>query len=133
MRLIPDHIIGIITVFQEAEGEPYDGKVAVAEVILRRTKRKYMSDGTVVGTCLRRLQFSGWNSDAANRIRSMKADTHDLVVHDCVRAWADAEAGSNLVPECLHYLNPKVADPPWARGAEVVAVIGNHTFVKGVK
>jgi len=27
MRLIPDYLIGIATVFQEAEGESYKGKV----------------------------------------------------------------------------------------------------------
>jgi N-acetylmuramoyl-L-alanine amidase len=129
MRLIPDHILGIVTVLQEAEGEPYEGKVAVAEVILRRTKRKFMSDGTVTGTVLRRLQFSGWNEDAANRIRSLKADTDDPLVRDCLKAWADAEAGSNLAPDCLNYYNPSLCDPPWARGAKIIAEIGAHRFV----
>jgi spore germination cell wall hydrolase CwlJ-like protein len=34
------------------------------------------------------------------------------------------------VPECLHYFNAHIVSPSWAKGAEVVAVIGNHTFVK---
>jgi N-acetylmuramoyl-L-alanine amidase len=129
MRLIPDHVMGVITVLQEAEGEPYEGKVAVAEVILRRTKRKYFSDGTVTGTVLRRLQFSAMNEDAANRIRSFKADTEDSIVRECIRAWAEAEAGSNLVPNCCHYFNAKLCFPIWAEGAKVVARIGDHTFV----
>lgn len=133
MRLITDDSIGIVTVFQEAEGEPYEGKVACAEVILRRTKRKFMSDGTVAGTCLRRLQFSGWNDNSPNRIRSLQIDTSNPVVNDCVRAWAEAEHGSNLAPECLHYFNAHIVNPPWAKDAEVVAVIGNHTFVRGIK
>ena len=133
MRLIADYLLGVVTVYQESEGEPYEGKVAVAEVILRRTKRKYMSDGTVAGTVLRRLQFSGMNSDSANRIRSFKIDSSDKVVDECVRAWAEADRGSNLVPECLHYFNAHIVMPPWAKDAEIVAVIGNHTFVKGVK
>jgi len=133
MRLISDYLLGIVTVFQEAEGEPYEGKVAVAEVILRRTKRKYMSDGTVAGTVLRRLQFSGMNSDSANRIRSFKIDTSVPVVDECARAWVEADKGSQLVPDCLHYYAHNIVSPPWAVGAEVVAVIGNHTFLKGVK
>jgi N-acetylmuramoyl-L-alanine amidase len=130
MRLIADYLFGVVTVFQEAEGEPYEGKVAVAEVILRRMRRKYMSDGTVVGTCLRRLQFSGWNSDSANRIRSLKIDTSNPVADECVRAWVEADKGSDLVPDCLHYFNARIVSPPWAKDAEIVAVIGNHTFVK---
>jgi len=133
MRLIADYLLGIVTVFQEAEGEPYEGKVAVAEVILRRTKRRYMSDGTVAGTCLRRLQFSGWNDNSKNRIRSLQIDTSTPVVDECVRAWVEADKGSEIVPDCCHYYNAHIASPPWANGAEVVAVIGNHTFLKGVK
>jgi spore germination cell wall hydrolase CwlJ-like protein len=129
MRLIPEYLIGIVTVYQEAEGEPYQGKVAVAEVIWRRTAQKFMSNGTVIGTCLRRLQFSGWNDNSPNRIRSMQVDTSDPVVNDCVHAWMEAERGSNLVPGCLHYYNPSLCDPTWARGAVVVAEIGHHRFI----
>ena len=32
MKLIADYLLGIVTVFQEAEGEPYEGKVAVADI-----------------------------------------------------------------------------------------------------
>jgi len=130
MRLVPDYLIGIATVFQEAEGEPYDGKVAVAEVILRRTKRKFMSDGTVVGTCLRRLQFSGWNNDSPNRIRSLQVDTSTPVVNDCVRAWMEAERGSDKSCGATHYANLSICNPSWAADMEVSAVIGHHTFFK---
>jgi len=133
MRLIADYLMGIVTVFQEAEGEPYEGKVAVAEVILRRTKKRYMSDGSVAGTVLRAWQFSGFNQDAKNRVRSFKIDTSDPAVDECVRAWVEADKGSELVPECLHYYNANLVHPKWAIGAEVVAVIGNHTFLKGVR
>ena len=129
MRLVSDDDLGIITVFQEAEGEPYEGKVAVAEVILRRTERKYMSDGTIAGTVLRRYQFSGFNTESPNRVRSFKVDTEDQNVSDCARAWSEAKAGSNLVPDCLHYLNPKLCEPSWVIGATVVKTIGNHKFL----
>lgn len=129
MRLVNDYLIGVVTVFQEAEAEPYEGKVAVAEVILRRTKRKFMSDGTVIGTCLRKYQFSGHNTDSRNRIRSFQIDTKDPNVNDCVRAWAEADRGSNLVPDCMHYFNPSLCAPAWAKGATVLAEIGRHRFV----
>lgn len=129
MRLIPDDSLGIVAVFQEAEGEPYEGKVAVAEVILRRTARKYMSDGTVAGTVLKKYQFSGMNSDSANRIRSFQLETSVPVVNDCVRAWMEAQRGSNYAPGCLHYYNPSLCSPSWAKDATVVAEIGRHRFV----
>lgn len=129
MRLIADYLLGVICVFQEAEGEPLEGKRAVAEVIQRRTKRKFMSDGTVAGTVFRRLQFSGMNSDSKNRIRSFQIDSSNPNVDDCVRAWHDAERGPDIVPGAMHYYNPKLCDPVWARGATVVAEIGNHRFI----
>jgi spore germination cell wall hydrolase CwlJ-like protein len=92
-----------------------------------------MSDGSVAGTVLRAWQFSGFNQDAKNRVRSFKIDTSDPAVDECVRAWVEADKGSELVPECLHYYNANLVHPKWAKGAEVVAVIGNHTFLKGVR
>lgn len=129
MRLIYDYLLGIVTVFQEAEGEPIDGKQAVAEVIQRRTKRKYMSDGTVAGTVLRRLQFSGMNHNAKNRIRSFQIDSSNPVVNDCVKAWVNAERGPDVVPGCMHYYNPSLVSPAWAKGAKIVKKIGNHLFI----
>lgn len=129
MRLISDYLLGVITVFQEAEGESYEGKVAVAEVILRRTARKFKSDGTVAGTVLKRLQFSGMNSDSPNRVRSFKIDSDHKIVEECIRAWTEADKGSNLVPDCMHYFNPSIVMPRWAFGAKVVAEIGNHRFI----
>lgn len=129
MRIISDYLLGIVCVFQEAEGESLKGKQAVAEVIQRRMKHKFMSDGTVAGTVFRRLQFSGMNSDAANRIRSFQIDSSDPNVDDCVRAWHDAERGPDIVPGCMHYYNPSLVNPSWARGATVIAKIGNHRFI----
>jgi len=133
MRLIQDYLWGILTVWQEARGESYQGMRAVAEVIQRRAKKKYMSDGTVAGTVLRDRQFSGWNAADPNRIKAAVLDTSDPTVSECVRAWLDAERGDDIVPGACHYFNANLVSPPWAKGADVVAVIGNHTFVKGVK
>jgi len=129
MRLISDDPFGIICVYMEAEDQPYDGKLAVAEVILRRKTRKYMSDGSVAGTVLRKSQFSGFNTEAKNRIRAFKLDTTDPNANDCVRAWEEAKRGSEIVPGVLHYYNPKLCSPPWAKDAKVVKVIGDHCFV----
>jgi len=134
MRLIADYLWGVMTVWQEARGEPFGGKVAVAEVILHRAKRKFCSDGTVASTCLWPKQFSGWNDRDPNRVKAAALDTMDPGVQDCVKAWCEAaDRGSNLVPGATHYYNARLVSPPWAVGAEMVAVIGNHTFLKGVK
>lgn len=129
MKLIPDYLWGVLTVWMEARGETYQGKVAVAEVIQRRTKRKFFSDGTIASTCLWPVQFSAWNTRDPNRIKAAVLDSTDIAVSDCVRAWLEAERGSGLVPGAMHYFNAHIVTPSWATGAKVVAVIDHHTFV----
>lgn len=132
MRLVSEEALAVITIMQEASGEPYLGKLAVAEVIRNRMLRKYASDGTVSGTVLRPLQFSGWNAKDPGRIRSIRADSDDSVVKDCVRAWNEARAGSNTVHQAVLYYNPSIiTEPPdWAMpdSAVEVAVVGQHHF-----
>ena len=132
MRLITDDALAIATIMQEAESEPYEGKLAVAEVILRRTRRKYFSDGTVSGTVLAPIQFSGWNGKSTNRVRSVQIDMTDKIVLDCVRAWGEAQKGSNVSQGALLYYNPGAVTtkPEWdAPGRSTkVAEIGRHHF-----
>lgn len=130
-RIISDDEWAIMTIAQEAAGESYDGKVAVAEVIRNRTAQRYASDGTVAGTVLRTMQFSGWNAGDPGRIRNAKIDDTDPVIVDCARAWRAAKAGSNTVRGAVLYYNPSIIrTPKWARPehATQVAEIGGHVF-----
>jgi spore germination cell wall hydrolase CwlJ-like protein len=47
-----------------------------------------------------------------------------------MRAWTEAEAGSSLAKGALHYYNPSLCNPSWAKGSEVLAEIGQHRFIK---
>ncbi len=129
MRLVTDNAIAVVTIFQEAEGESFEGKLAVAEVIRNRVARKYNSDGTVVGTCLRAWQFSGWNTDSRNRARSLGVDTVIKAVADCSLAW-EQSLNSDTVCGAVLYFNPEIVKPPpkWADPAKLVAKVGNHNF-----
>lgn len=141
MRLISEETLAVITIMQEAEGESYLGKLAVAEVIRNRMKLRYASDGTISGTVLRAKQFSGWNasgtkSDPHNlfRIRSVQIDSDDPMVKDCFRAWHEAQAGSDTVKGAVLYYNPDPrlvpVTPEWAKpdSAKQVAEVGRHVF-----
>lgn len=127
--LVEDRIWGIMTLWQEARSESHLGKVAVAEVILRRTKNNFLKCSTIAQTVLKPYQFSGWNTGDNNRILSAALDTEAPIVRDCIKAWEEAEGETNLVPNCMNYFNPKVCDPLWSVDAMVVADIGNHRFV----
>ena len=136
MRLISDEALAVVTIYQEAQGEPYEGKLAVAEVIRNRMQKKYASDGSVSGTVLKAKQFSGWNSVDPGRVRAAKIDSDDPIVKECIRAWHEASAGSNTVHGSVLYLNPKDIEqlgwtyPEWALpdSATEVARVGNHVF-----
>jgi N-acetylmuramoyl-L-alanine amidase len=130
MKLIPDSSWGILTVFMEAENQSIDGKTAVAEVILRRTRLKYMSDGTITDTCLRPYQFSCWNSKHPGRVRGAMLETDSMQGQECTLAWNRAVAGSNLSQGAVLYLNPVgvLVMPEWATEEMRVASIGHHQF-----
>jgi N-acetylmuramoyl-L-alanine amidase len=130
VRLLTDDALAAVTIFQEAEGELYVGKLAVAEVIRNRMAQRYQSDGTVAGTVARPLQFSGWNASAPNRVRSLVADDTDPEVADCIKAWAEAKTGSDVARGATLYFNPRLAQPSWANRVQIVAAIGNHQFFK---
>lgn len=135
----------VATIAQEAIGEPYAGKLAVAEVIRNRTMARYSSDGTVVGTVLRSWQFSGWNPEKlengklkpidvkAYLARAYKQITqaNTALIDDCIKAWEESKMGSNTINGAVLYYAPAVVSMPnWARPehAMQVAEVGGHVF-----
>jgi len=117
-----------MTIWMEASGEPYEGKVAVAEVIRNRTNSKFFSDGSIQDTVLRPMQFSCWNLTGERRVEAARLDTSDPTVADCIRAWADS-AKSDLTKGANSYFNPALANPKWAAGKPSVQ-IGSQLFLK---
>ncbi len=137
MRLITDDALAIVTIFQEASGEPMEGKIAVGEVIRNRAALRYQSDGTIAGTVLRPFQFSGWNSTrdpniSALRIRSVQMDDGAWLIKECAEAWVWSR-DSHLVDAAVLYLNPAaVANlPAWADPKKLITKIGHHEFYAG--
>jgi spore germination cell wall hydrolase CwlJ-like protein len=132
MRAIPDAIFAAMTILAEAEGEPYHGQIAVGEVLRRRMRTKFFSDGTVIGTCFLRRQFSIWNDDPQDNARAIKilqADDGELMFRQCLSAWKDS-ATSNLAPDAVQYYNPRTSTPGWVDEFEFVISIGHHDFLR---
>ena len=127
VRLVDDDHWAIMTIVGESLGEPYIGKVAVAEVIRNRMKRKYASDGTVIGTVLRAKQFSMWDDRA--RLLAASADDDYIRVGDCVRAWEDSK-DSNVTNGAVLYHTIMIETPRWATAPSVKesTTIHRHRF-----
>jgi N-acetylmuramoyl-L-alanine amidase len=132
MKLISESAFGVMTVWAEARGEPFNGKQAVAEVIQRRANRHFFSDGTVAGTVLRPSQFSCWMSTDPNFRAMLRIDASDPVVADCQRAWDAASIGIAIVPGALLYANLNIlpVPPSWVAASELIELIGAHSFFK---
>jgi cell wall hydrolase len=130
VRLVSDDTLAIITIWQEARGEPDEGKLGVAETIWNRMQQRYSSDGTVAGTVLRAWQFSGFNTDDPNRIPSFKLDDSDPLAQSCRNAWELAKAGSRTVNGAVLYFNPMAVSrfPDWVGKSKKVAQVGRHSF-----
>ena len=134
MKVISPDALAILTVWTEAEGEPYIGKIAVGEVIRNRMLRNYSSDGTVAGTVLRRYQFSAFNDDAQDNARLIKAfniDDGNPLVIECIRAWNQSR-DTNYARDAVLYCNLDIVNPrpTWADENKKTIKIGRHTFFK---
>lgn len=126
--LIPDEHWGYLTVAQEARYEPFEGKIAVAEVIRNRMRYKISSDGSVRGTVLFPYQFSGWNTRDPNRVACAGIDYRDKELQDIIAAWKIAfEKGTNLTQDAILY-HADYVSPDWSKVYKKTVVIGRHIF-----
>lgn len=146
-----------LCVYQEARGEPADGRAAVAQVVINRARHEppYASDGTIQGTVFWADQFSwtSWamagghyikvaRSDAEVAARAAKllaasvADTSTWAACDAVvRAvlggvYAGGAAFQALGADALLYCNLAISRPAWADPARLIAKIGRHSFFR---
>lgn len=129
-ELISPIALAVATIWGEAEGEPYEGKLGVARVIRERMKHRYFSDGTVAGTVLRPMQFSLWNTTERRRIKAAVADTTDRMVQDSMQAWRDSGLIQDPRWAGVVLYHAKSVLPSWAAKVQLQFVIGQHLFYK---
>lgn len=120
------------TIWGEARGEGVAGMRAVAAVIMNRVASSRYP-GSVRGVCLQPFQFSVWNDDDVNGPRALAVGMSDAAYVTALETAQLALVGrlSDPTGGALHYAASSIR-PSWARGAQVSAVIGNHTFYVGV-
>ncbi|MEK5252769.1 cell wall hydrolase [Paenibacillus sp. FSL F4-0125] len=109
-------------VMAEAEGEPYQGKVAVANVVLNRLRSANFPD-TIYKVIYQKHQFS---PVANGRLKRVKPND------DSIKAVNAALSGVKEVPDDTYFfLSLKLAeDLTVHHSQEYVKTIGNHTFYK---
>ncbi|MBN3526254.1 spore cortex-lytic enzyme [Paenibacillus apiarius] len=104
-------------VFGEARGEPYEGQVAVAAVILNRVKSPSFPN-TVSGVI---FQPGAFTAVADGQIWLTPNERARQAVQDAIEGW-DPSGG------CLYYFNPVTATSKWIWTRTQVKTIGKHIF-----
>lgn len=130
--LISEDVWGTLCIYAEARGEPYDGQVAVGNVIRNRMAAKFFSDGTVCDTVTRARQFSWMNDADRQRTRVLAARAEDGQIQTARKAWLESATVAH-VKDALLYHADYVA-PYWskAHGIELVTRIGQHLFYRDI-
>ncbi len=104
-------------VYGEARGEPYEGQVAVAAVILNRVKSQSFPN-TVYGVIFQPGAFTAVADGQIYLTPNEKAR----------QAVMDAINGSDPSKGCLYYFNPSTATSKWIWTRTQVLTIGKHIF-----
>ena len=104
-------------VHAEARGEPYEGMVAVAAVVLNRVEHASFPN-TISGVVYQPWAFTAVNDGQINLTPN---ETSKNAARDALNGW-DPTYG------CIYYYNPKTATNSWIRQRKIVTTIGNHVF-----
>lgn len=117
------------TIWGEARGEPWLGKVAVASVIMNRAHNPGWWGKDIWSVCLSPHQFSCWWGDQAQAVT--KVDVDDDAFIDCLYAARRVIAASVRDPThgCDHYYAGR-RPPAWITGKVPAMVIGRHKFFR---
>lgn len=115
-------------IYHESRGEPVEGQIAVAHVILNRVNSPYWPD-TILEVVYNNCHFS-YVCDG-----SLERGVSDLDSFDkAVTLASDVMNGVHDDPSngADHYFNPKKTKfvPDWSFSYSRVATIGNHVFHK---
>lgn len=103
----------------EARGESYEGKVAVAAVILNREGSVHFPN-TIRNVILQQNAFTAVHDGQYNLPPSPVA----------YQAVMDAVNGYDPTQGSTYYYNPDIATNEWIFTRETVTEIGNHTFAE---
>jgi hypothetical protein len=118
-------------IYYEAGSEPYEGKLAVAQVTLNRTRSpKYPK--TICEVVHQRTTYNGktvcqftWTCEKSYPIRS-KYNWEECVII-AKRALTEAVLHDTIHRRNALYYHANYVDPKWSQG-RVIMRIGNHIF-----
>ena len=106
-------------VYGEARGEPYEGQVAVAAVVLNRVADSRFPN-TVPGVI---YQPGAFDAVTDGQINLTPNETAYNAARDALNGWAPPYG-------CIYYYTPATATSKWIWSRPIVVKIGKHNFAK---
>ncbi|MDN4592614.1 cell wall hydrolase [Polycladomyces subterraneus] len=106
-------------VYSEARGEPFQGQVAVAAVLLNRLESPHFPS-TIRGIIFQRNAFTAVQD---GQIWLKPDNEARLAVMKALKGY-DPTGGA------LYYYNPEIATAAWSKKRPVIKRIGNHVFTR---
>jgi spore germination cell wall hydrolase CwlJ-like protein len=113
------------TIWGEARNQSFQGKVAIAEVILTRMRALGCSAEKVIKA---KKQFSCWNPRDPNRRKMLRLKKDSSGYLNAMKALEAALAGSDSKARGASHYHTNKVKPKWANGQKAVASIGHHRF-----
>lgn len=111
-----------MNIYHEARGEPFEGQLAVAEVVMARMQDSRWPS-TSCGVIWQPWQFS-WTHEY--EFKNINAKGHKVALS----AARIAVTGTNWANGADHYHTIGIIPPDWADDMQPVQVIGNHIFYR---
>lgn len=105
----------------EARGEPYEGQVAVAAVILNRVKHSSFPN-SISGVIYQPGAFTAVSDGQINEPIDQNSTIYKAC-HDAMNGW-DPTGGA------IYYFNPDTATSSWIWSRPFIKQIGKHRFCK---
>lgn len=139
-NLLPDEVMAL-TLYGEARGEPIEGQIAVANVIMNRMREDTVKYKTVRDVCLEPKQFSCWNTTDPNvqilvNLSSQleKSTIIDPILEQCLYIARGVMKGylRDNTKAAKYYMTIDLFNngrPSWAKvPSNTPKIIGNHVF-----
>ena len=114
----------VANVYHEARSEDALGQAAVAWVTLNRVRHPDYPK-TICEVVMQPGQFSWFSDGKSDRMTDLRAIERAVDIALAVSRGKIKDPTNGM----LHYYNPKLARPAWAKGAYKV-LVGEHAFVR---
>lgn len=120
------------TIYGEARGEPWAGKLAVGWVIKNRAAKQGWWGDTIARVCQKKAQFTCWTAGDPNYAKINNANLDDPVFRECFQAALTVVRDGEVDPTKggTHYYADSIPAPAWAAELTPTVEIGHHKFFR---